>query len=453
MARSDKWFLGSLGTVLVATCLAAWALGDLRQNTVGFLGLFFLAFVAYGLACCWALGAGPVQRRVVYGLFAVAVLAQAILVFNRPTLSDDMYRYVWDGRVQAQGISPYRYPPSAPELANLQDGNIYPSINRSTDVTVYPPAAEAAFALLWRIWPDRVHWFQAAMALGGSIAGVLLAGMLHDLKRSPKRLLIYLWSPLLAYETAHSAHVDGLVLPLLVGAWWARVRERDGLVGFLLGIATAMKLYPALLLPFLWRPRHPRGRWAMPLAFGAALGLFYLPYWLTSGRSVLGFLPNYFQEYFNVAPLVALLMDGLNAARLNTSTILVCLTLGLIALAALWAIFHPAADAEMALRRCIWPIGIFTLLSQNLFSWYMLWLLPLVALFIEPSGRKLAGLNLPRLDAWTGWWLFCGLVGLSYTFFINWQPMEAAILAQFLPLYAFLLVDLVRSHAKHLPVA
>ena len=74
-------------------------------------------------------------------------------------------------------------------------------------------------------------------------------------------------------------------------------------------------------------------------------------------------------------------------------------------------------------------------------------------LFIEPSGRKLAGLNLPRLDAWTGWWLFCGLVGLSYTFFINWQPMEAAILAQFLPLYAFLLVDLVNTHAKHLPVA
>ena len=245
------------------------------------------------------MGAGPVQRRVVYGLFAVAVLAQAILVFTRPTLSDDMYRYVWDGRVQAQGISPYRYPPSAPELANLQDAVIYPSINRISDVTVYPPAAEAAFALLWRIWPDRVHWFHAAMALGGLIAGVLLAGLLHDLKRSPKRLLIYLWSPLLAYETAHSAHVDGLVLPLLVGAWWRAVqRERDGLVGFLLGIATAMKLYPALLLPFLWRPRHPRGRWAMPLAFGAALGLFYLPYWLTSGRSVLGFLPNYFQEVF-----------------------------------------------------------------------------------------------------------------------------------------------------------
>ena len=83
------------------------------------------------------------------------------------------------------------------------------------------------------------------------MAGVLLVGLLRDLGRPASRLIIYLWSPLLAFETAHAAHLDGMVLPFLVGAWWARVRQRDGLVGILLGVATAMKLYPILLLPVL----------------------------------------------------------------------------------------------------------------------------------------------------------------------------------------------------------
>ncbi|HZD56899.1 MAG TPA: hypothetical protein VE136_09270, partial [Anaerolineales bacterium] len=49
-----------------------------------------------------------------------------------------------------------------------------------------------------------------------------------------------------------------------------------------------------------------------------------------------------------------------------------------------------------------------------------------------------------RWDAWTGWWLFCGLIPLSYTFFITWRPIPAAIWIQYLPLYAFLLADFLR---------
>ena len=278
------------------------------------------------------------------------------------------------------------------------------------------------------------------------LAGVLLLGLLRDLGLSPARALIYLWSPLLAFETAHSAHVDGLLLPLLVGAWWARVREHDGLTGFLLGIAAAMKLYPALLLPFLWRPRHPQGRWRMPLAFGLTVGLFYLPYVLASGQGVLGYLPRYIEEMFNVSPLVSALNHMFDGFKLGLPNMLIPLALGIILIAAGWAITHPAPDAKTALRRCILPIGVLTLLSQDLFSWYMLWLLPLIAIFLTPSDKSLGFLKFPRLDAWTGWWLFCGLIGLSYTVFINGRPIKAAILAQFLPLYLFLLIDFMRFH-------
>ena len=114
-----------------------------------------------------------------------------------------------------------------------------------THVTVYPPGAELVFAALWRIRPDSVRWLQIVMAAADVLAGALLAVLLRALGQPVQRVLIYLWSPLVIFETAHSAHVDALVLPLLVGAWLMRVKGRDGWTGALLGAATALKLYPA----------------------------------------------------------------------------------------------------------------------------------------------------------------------------------------------------------------
>lgn len=433
----------SLGIILIAVYAYAFSLRDLRENTVAFIYLFFIAFILYGIVCLYVLRLENENRRLLYWTFGLAALMQGFLVFMRPTLSDDMYRYIWDGRVQAQGISPYRYPPSAPELAHLRDEEVYPFINRKDFVTVYPPAAESAYAILWRILPDNIHWFQIAMAASGLLAGVLLTGLLRDLGLSSSRALIYLWSPLLAFETAHSAHVDGLILPFLVGAWWARTRERDGLVGLLLGVATAMKFYPALLLPFLWRPRHPKGRWQMPLAFLGTVAAFYAPYILASGTSVVGFLPRYFREQFNLSPLVAILKNLTSWVGIVSPSRITFMALSVIFVLACWAIIKPAPDAKTALRRCILPIGAITLLSQNLFPWYMLWLLPLIAIFWKPSARRFGVFALPRLDAWTGWWLFCGLVALSYTFFINWKQVASAIQFEFIPLYMFLFIHAV----------
>jgi hypothetical protein len=227
------------------------------------------------------------------------------------------------------------------------------------------------------------------------------------------------------------------------GEWWARARNKDALVGFLLGVATAMKFYPALLLPFLWRPQDAKGRWTMPLTFAIAIGLFYAPYVLTGETSVLGYLPHYFRETFNISPLVSMLNHVLDVIHLNIPYRLIGLSMSAILVAAIWCILHPASDAETALRRCIWPIGIVTLFSQDLFAWYMLWLLPLTAIFLQPSNIKWKMLTLPRMDAWMGWWLFCGLVGLSYTFFIKWKPVPSAIQVEFMPLYLILVVNLV----------
>jgi hypothetical protein len=280
---------------------------------------------------------------------------------------------------------------------------------------------------------------------------VLLVVLLRTLGRNPLTVLIYLWSPLVIVETAQSAHVDGLVLPLLIGAWLSRVKGRDVLTGLLLGAATAIKLYPILLLPILWRAYDPEGRFrpsiSTPLGFLAGFLIPYLPY-LSVGVSVIGYLPSYLKEEFN--PGLALIINLL-AKKAGGNPEQVILMLLFITLCVIYYVFfylRARADGVSILCRCIWPIGAFTLLTQNLFPWYMLWLVPLLAIFLPASSSGaqsfLAGFP---VNSWTGWWLFCCLISLSYPFFVPTGMLTLRVLAsliQFIPLYAFLLYDFFR---------
>ncbi len=449
--QGRNYSLVLLGTVSLIPYAYTFYLQDLRAKTTEFEIAFFCVFVLYAIAVALVLrqSDSPLATRhsPLVIVFGFAILFRAILVFTPPTLSDDMYRYVWDGRVQAQGINPYTYPPSAPQLENLRDETVWQHVNRKDAVTVYPAGAEMAYALLWRIVPDNVRWFQIAMAAGDLIAGALLVLLLRALKSSDMRALIFLWNPLVIFETAHAAHVDGLVLPFLVAAFLARAKYRDALTGAMLGFATALKLYPVILFPALWRTHGDQGRWRiewrMSLAFVIAFALPYIPY-LGQGASVMGFLPNYFDERFNMglagiltnliekpsAPIFVALSQAVGGSAPRVVNGMLAVTLLIISIA---LVVHPLRDARNALRRCVFPIGAFTLLTQNLFPWYMLWLIPLVALFLQRGRFGFC------FDAWASWFLFTGLVALAYTFFIDWQPLNWAILLEFVPLYAILI--------------
>jgi hypothetical protein len=288
------------------------------------------------------------------------------------------------------------------------------------------------------------------MAAGDLLAGALLLVLLGSLGRDPSAALIYLWSPLVIFETAHAAHVDGLVLPFLAGAWLARVKGRDALTGLLLGVAAALKFYPILLLPILWRIHDSNGKFrpalSTPLAFFAGFLIPYIPY-LSAGRGVIGFLPDYFKEQFNpgLAYFIGLLVKNAGG---NPEQVILILLFGALSMIYFVFFLRPAPDCASAIRRCIWPIGAFTLLTQNLFPWYMLWLVLLLAIFLpaSSSGTEISLHNFP-INSWSGWWLFCGLVSLSYTAFI---PMVSPILVvlasmiEYLPLYTFLGSDLIR---------
>jgi alpha-1,6-mannosyltransferase len=163
-------------------------------------------------------------HQTIWMVIAVAILLRALLLTARPFLPSDIYRYVWDGCVQAAGINPYRYEPADPALARLRDTAIYPNINRVTYArTIYPPVAQMVFAAVGRIW-DSVTGMRL---LGFEALGIVCAPNLLSLAGLPReRILIYTWNPLPLWAFASGGHVDAIVVGLLGAALLLRAASR-----------------------------------------------------------------------------------------------------------------------------------------------------------------------------------------------------------------------------------
>jgi hypothetical protein len=430
-----------IGLASLLTYVAAYKQADLRQHTIEFEILFFAAVALYLSAVAIVLRQ-PDQgntRSTLIVVFAFAVVFRAVLLPTKPTLSDDMFRYVWDGRVQAAGFSPYRYPPDAPELSGLRDDTheVWRSINRQSSVTIYPPGAQLAYAAIWRVVGTSVVGFKLVFVIAELLGALWLMKLLRAFNQPSERVLIYLWSPLLIYEVAHAGHVDALMLPFLIGAFWARATNRSWMLGLLLGAATLIKLFPVLLLPALlplprpWSLKRMRPAVETALGFGGIIMLAYMIYAI-QGANPLGFLSQYFGENFNMG-LAHALFQVAKPLGMPGSTLVNVMTFGGLALLAIGFVLRPAADAQQALMRCVWIIGWFTLTTQNLFAWYLLWLLPLIVLFVQPG--RFIGL---KFSAMSGWLIFSGLIGLSYLFFVKWKPYPWVQTLEFVPLYLIL---------------
>lgn len=267
--------LGGVVACLTAGAVAATGHGpvEVGAGVGGWLSLHLALFLAAGIGWALALVLLPRLVRRPGDLRVIWVLALAVRIpawFGTPAHSDDVYRYAWDGRVTRAGINPYRYAPAAPELDGLREGVRYedrgaerapprPStrepegplwgrINNPDLPTIYPPAAQFAFALAAMLPLGPLGGLKCV--LGACDLGVLavLMGLLRRRGEDPRWALAWGWSPLVAVELGQNVHLDALPLLALVGGLWAWEVGRKGLAGVLLGVATAAKLITAPLI-------------------------------------------------------------------------------------------------------------------------------------------------------------------------------------------------------------
>jgi hypothetical protein len=304
----------------------------------------------------WGLGV-LVLKRPKASAGAVLLAAVAIrfaLLWTDPSLSDDLFRYLWEGRVVAEGANPYLAAPGAAVWDTWASNDmIREAVNHPEVPSVYPPLALGLFAALGKISysPLVIRVF-----VGGcdALVAYFLARVLDARGRSRDGAWLYALLPLGAVEAAVSGHLEAVaILPLVIGLLaWERGRSSIGWVG----LAGLVKLLPVLILPALWR----RSPWLYALVAGVAV-LTALPF-VDAGGSMAEGLTTYARDWSFNGSFYRLLEPVLGEWTRAALGVMGAAAVGF----ALWRHRDPA-------RVALWVGGAFVLLSPTVHPWYVLW--------------------------------------------------------------------------------
>ena len=342
------------------------------SDVVWFIKLALVQSALY-LVAAWLIVRARSARSTLIIVLVLAGIFRLSIVFAPPYLSDDIYRYVWDGRVQAAGINPYRYIPADEHLQSLRDEQVYPKINRRDYAhTMYAPAAEAAYFLTTRI-SESVTWMKLTIVGFEMITLWLLMELLASFGMPRQRILIYAWHPLAVWEFAGSGHIDPLAFAFIALALLARRRNWETAIGISLGLATLAKLFPIVLFPALYK----RWGWKMPAALVATIVVGYLPYLGVGPLGVLGFIPGYAQERGIVSGeqfFILGLVDRLFGVKLP-NLIFVSFAGAVLLSLALWSAFKRKQGDRSYLKASLVLGTVFMVLFAPHFPWYFAWLI------------------------------------------------------------------------------
>lgn len=336
------------------------------------------------------------RRRRLVIVFAAAALSRLLLLAAPPTLSGDLYRMIWEGRVVAAGHDPWRSPPDAPELAFLRER--HPEIRERVEYwklpAIYPPGAQWFAAAVTSISPRPVA-VKGALLLAEAALVWALVLLLRRRGRDPLLVVAYAWNPLPLVEIAGSGHGDLLGVALAAWAFVAVAAGRPLAAAALGALSGTVKFAGFALLPFLWRGAPGlRRRAAMALTALVAATAVAIPFLTTAGT------PGGLRERF--AEFAFSLGHYLRHWQFNESLFLpLAAALGPYARSAAAAVLAIVFVVLLARRPPLPPTLAFALLAGAAFllsptahPWYLLWCLPFLALHPERRALFLPGLAL-----------------------------------------------------------
>ena len=408
-------FLGYAGLVQMQ-----WRYGTLRDAHVPeTIGWYSAAFIAYVLALIW-IEKHAISLRWVWGLAVVFRLL--MLLTTPPTLSDDVYRYLWDGHVANQGVSPYAHAIESPELDYLTVP-VRAQANNAWMASPYLPVAQLVFWGITAVLPLNPLYLQITMILFELTTAWMLSRLLHLAQLPAHRILIYLWNPLIIIEVAHSAHLDAWMIFLALLAVKLTIDNCqlsivNSLPPFFLALATLTKPLPILIAPILfWR-----WTWSQRIAFGLLTVGLLIPFGLQAGwglsgdldgTGLFGALRIYTDQWNFNSGVFHWMTLFLGKQSVGNPADAAKLVIGVVMVGVETAVFLIARTQTnnrlATLRLMIIPFMAYVLLTPTLHPWYILILLTFM-LFLAPTST----------ESKQRWWLILPWLYLSYTLIFSY---------------------------------
>ena len=387
-----------------------------NANIPLFLCIHLFSFAVY-IICLYWLFQGRFEVISARYIFVPALLFRFAVLWCEPSLSEDFYRYRWDGKVQVAHHGPYDFPPRAPELQSLRD-EYYDRINHKEFRTPYSAFAETLFHL-FALVSTNVIAFKFFLVIFDVFLLEIIRRLLQKEKKSAAWLLVYAWHPLPIIEFAGSGHMDIVGICLLFLSYLLLYHRQTALSGVMFAAAVLTKYLPGLLLPWLMK----QGKWKFAIAGGMAglllLLIYYSPDWIMFS----GVLSYYKKWRFNdsLFGFLYVWLGGAEPARI-AGMVFTVLVAG-FCLAAKFSFYRSAFIV----------FGAVILFSPVVHPWYLCWVLPF--LVFHP--------NKPWLFL-CGWILLAYLVRHLYPVGV-WKPVLWLKLLIYVPFYAWLLIDAVKN--------
>jgi hypothetical protein len=467
--------------------------GHRQRPFFTFLGLYAAAFVLYWLA----LRGLPRLSRTCGDLGLIlgfAVLFRVLVLWSNPIQEDDFYRYLWDGKVVASGLNPYRFAPQTVETYTGGDERIQPyaaiaqedpamavvlsRVNHPDVPTIYPPLAQGVFALAAFMAPGNLQVLRLVLLAFDIALGIVVIALLQRLAIPLVYILVYAWSPLVIKESLNSAHYDVVPTFFFIGALWLSLQDTTGEIppvppfakggaqkaplpkgaarsagGFCsrstitlahisLALAILGKVYPLLFVPVLWWRTWQRHGYVGALSGLAVtvvvIVLGYIPF-LAAG-SLLWQGTQAFAERWQTNGALFPLLAQIVGERWLANTFVVLL-LGGAVISVL--VRYDLRDEREFLWSVFLLLGALLLLSPVGNPWYFLWLVPLLCVFPLRSWLLLSGL--------------LGLYYLSFYFMYHKTPetFRWVLWLEYVPFYGMLVWEwmTLRSHNGLAPPA
>lgn len=331
------------GIVLSVVCaLGLVWLGDLRARPTEAIALMVLWGVLVSLRL-------PRSGRL-WMIFLAAVVVRGVLLASPPTLSDDLFRYLWEGRASLGGENPYLTPPADPAWPA---DPIRSQVNHPTISSIYPPLAQWLFAGLGAIAYDPLS-IKGFMGLCDALVAAVLGSILAGRGRSLSGAWLYALHPLSAVESAGSGHLEPAALLCVVLA--IRAWDRGGSGAVWAGLGANLKLLPGVMMLTLLR-RDPKRLLIVGVITAAALAPF-----LDAG-ALLGRGLGTYAEHWSFNGSLFPIFDWLFAEHARTIAVacggVICV----------WAVRQRRDPAEVAM----WSGAAFVLLSPTVHPWYIVW--------------------------------------------------------------------------------
>ena len=396
-----------------------------RSDTIGLFILFNMSFFAYIWICKFEYS--------FKSILVLGIIVRCSLFYNLPNLSDDFYRFFWDGALIHEGINPYSFLPK--QVTEMGFSNFsqkaLAQLNSSKYATVYPPFNQFFFWL--STFLVKPLWSAGILRIFLFLTDISSTVLIYKLRTKTTLSSWFFLNPLLIIEGVGNIHFESMMIFFLILALYFISKNKFIKAGFAWGLAIATKFIPLVFLPALVFYIKRKGSWILISIALLVFSLTLMPMLTTQfSEKTLTSLKLYFQHFeFNASIYFILRAFGFWFKGYNIietlGPIMAFISLFLIFFGAIF-FYYSKKSLETTL---LYSLTFYLLMSTTVHPWYILTLIPLGLLsghwypiiwsftvFWSYFGYNCTGYDLPK------WWILGEYIILFSTIGIELKKIK-----------------------------